>query len=520
MPSNKASGPSTTVTVAQSRRNTSRYVTCLVLLITVSFIAHLRMSAQSSDLQATPTSEDKRSTPNSESGPAADSSQQLEISARFALGQEPNSAAILNDLAQALHAEGNQLAAMYFWKRAAGLDSSNLKIQLSVAALTADLGDMDSSLKELQAILAVDPDFEPALFEMAEVLCRVGDYQKGIEMLQRALTLDPQDAAARLSLGKALLSLQRYSDASLVMAQYVASHPGDAEAHYLLGASYLGEQQLNDAEEEFRSAHRISSTLPQVNRDLGIALLREGKAHQALPYLDQAVEEDPDNPDAHFFRLQAYKSLHLTDAANVEVGTISRLKSQQVEKDRISLLVSQAKKLTEANQLEAALELYRSALKIAPHDANLLYELSVIEGELGQITAEETDLRQAEREDPAMAAVHNQLGTVEIGRGRYEEAKRELELATKASPFYYAALGNLGVAYARLGDMQQAVQSFEQATEVNPEYKQGYLNLGLLFASAGDFAKANQALQRALAIDPSDQSAANVLNQIKMNTKP
>lgn len=443
-----------------------------------------------------------------------------ESEARRALNEQPNSLTRLTNLAQVLEKEGKLQAALYYWKCAANLDQSNLQSQLSVASLTADLGDLPSALKALRAINVINPQFEPATVEMAEVLCRLGDYGKGIEVLQLALTLDPTDPTARVSLGKALLSLNRYADASAAIAYYLTNHPADGEAHDLQGIAYLGEDKLSSAEVEFRKAYALDSRLPHLNRDLGAAILRQGRESEALIYLDRAIEEDPDNPDAHFFRMQVYKALERPDAAKAEVTRIAILKAKQVARDRILLLTSQAKALAEENRLTDALEMYRAALELDSHDGNVRYEAAIIEDSLGRLAEEERDLRQAETENPAAPATHNQLGTVAIRNGDYTEAKRELQLAIAESPNYYAAFGNLGVVYADLGDTQHAIECFERATELNPEYKQGFLNLGFMFSADGDFAEADRALHKLLEIDPSDPKAVTLRRAIAAISRP
>jgi tetratricopeptide (TPR) repeat protein len=434
---------------------------------------------------------------------------------RLALTQHPDSVPILDDLAHLLESEGKHLAALYYWKRALDKDPLNEHVGLSVAALSSDLGYNGDALSELRTITAAHPQFEPAFFSLGTVLCRMRDYPGGLKAFRKALQLNPADGAARLSLAKALLSLHRYEEAIPGLRQYVTDHPADAEGAYLLGVSSRGSHRLEEAEAELRRALQLDPEYPKLDSELGATFTQEGKMEEALLHLDRAISQDRDDADAHFYRLLVLRSLNRTEDAKREAETIATLKRKQVESDRVALLRTRAKASVESKRPQDAIDLYREALNLSPHDASVYYEVAVIEGSLGQLAAERADLKRAEAEDATMAAVHNQLGVFAIQEGNFDEAKRELELALQLEPLYFAAIGNLGVAYARAGDTTRAIACFQRATDLNPMYEQGHLNLGVLLAASGSLQAAEEELGKALVIDPKDQLAAELRKQIR-----
>jgi tetratricopeptide (TPR) repeat protein len=434
---------------------------------------------------------------------------------RLALIQHPDSVPILDDLAQLLEGEGKHLAALYYWKRALDKDPSNERVGLSVAALSSDLGYSSDALSELRTIIAAHPQFEAAFFTLGTVLCRMRNYPGGLEAYRKALQLNPADGAARLSLAKALLSLHRYEDAIPELRQYVTQHPAHAEGRYLLGVACRGSHRLEEAEAELRRALQLNPGFPKLDSELGATLTQEGKMEEAILHLERAISQDGDDADAHFYRLLVLRSLNRTAEAKREAEMIAVLKRKQVESDRVALLRIRAKASVDSKRPQDAIELYREALKISPHDASVYYEVAVIEGSLGRLAAERADLKLAEAEDPTLAAVHNQLGVSAIQEGNYDEAKRELELAIQREPLYFAAMGNLGVAYDRAGDRPRAIACFQRATELNPTYEQGHLNLGVLLAASGSLQAAEEELGKALVIDPNDQVAAQLRKQIQ-----
>ena len=469
--------------------------------------AHFQAIAQLAGIPATPQ-------PQEQSSPDA-----AEKRYRLALIQNPDSVPTLDDLAHLLESEGKHLAALYYWKRALAKDPSNEQVGLAVAALSADLGNTGDALSELRAITTAHPQYEPAFFTLGTVLCRMRDYPSGLESYRKALQLNPADSVARLSLAKAFLSLHRYEDATPELRQYVTEHPADAEGRYLLGVSSRGTHRLEEAEAELRRALQLDPGFPRLESELAATLTQEEKKEEALLHLDRAISQDRDDADAHFYRLLVLRSLNRTEEAKREAEMIAAIKRKQVESDRVALLRSQAKASVDSKRPQEAIDLYREALKISPHDASLYYEVAVIEGSLGRLAAEQADLKRAEAEDPTMAAVHNQLGVSAIQEGNYDEAKRELELSLQREPLYFAAMGNLGVAYARTGDTPRAIACFQRATDLNPTYEQGHLNLGVLLAASGSLQAADEELGRALMIDPNDKVAAQLRTQIRSSAR-
>jgi tetratricopeptide (TPR) repeat protein len=503
--------------MAGSRRRLRRFFCLLAFAVTSA--AHAPAVAQLADipaisLPATPQPQEQ-SWPDATSR-SAGSYEAAEQRYRLSLRQHPDSVPILDDLGHVLESEGKHLAALYYWKTALAKDPSNERVGLAVAALSADLGNTREAADELRAITGAHPEYEPAFVTLAAVLCRMQDYPGGLKSYRKALQLNPADSVAQLSLAKAFLSLHRYEDAIPELRQYALEHPADAEGRYLLGVSYRGAHRLDQAEGALREALQVNPAFPGLDSELGATLTQEGKMKEALPHLDRAISQDRDNPDAHFYRLLVFRSLQRTEETKREVEVIAALKEQQVASDKVALLRTRAKESVDTRRPQDAIDLYREALKISPHDASLYYEVAVVEGALGRLAAEEADLKRAEAEDPDMADVHNQLGVSAIQEGNYDEAKRELELALQREPLYFAAMGNLGVAYARIGDTAKAIAWFQRATDLNPEYEQGHLNLGVLLAASGSFQAADEELGRALVIEPDDQVAARLRKQIEL----
>jgi tetratricopeptide (TPR) repeat protein len=142
-------------------------------------------------------------------------------------------------------------------------------------------------------------------------------------------------------------------------------------------------------------------------------------------------------------------------------------------------LNAQANKLFTAGNFTAAADLYRQALRLAPQDAQLHFNLALALAGLGDQQGERRELNRSVKLEPRLARAHNQLGLLAAQAGRQSEAEREFESAIAANPTYAEALNNLGALYAREGRAPDAVKTFRKAITADPKVSASYVNLAL-----------------------------------------
>jgi Flp pilus assembly protein TadD len=283
----------------------------------------------------------------------------------------------------------------------------------------------------------------------------------------------------------------------------------------LLGTAYRELGRTEEAETEFRRALSISPELASVESNLGAVLMTEERMVEAVSHLNQAIVQDPGDVDAHYQLLRAYRALGKQPEAREEGAIVTRLKQEALVRARLAMLRREAKNLQQDGHIREAATKYAEAVQVAPRDAGLLFDLALVEDQLGNTTEERRVLVVAEEADPSLAAVHSQLGVMSMRSGDYKDAEKELKLALEREPQDPAAIGNLGVVYAATGRQVEAIHSFRKALDLDPDYQQAHRNLGILLAVSGSMGEAEGELEKALALDPSDEVAARVIAQIR-----
>ena len=243
--------------------------------------------------------------------------------------------------------------------------------------------------------------------------------------------------------------------------------------------------------------------------------MTEERTVEAVSHLNRAIAQDPEDVDAHYQLLRAYRSLGNESEARGEGAIVAKLKQEALVRARVAMLRREAKNLQKDGHIQEAAAKYAEAVQVAPQDAGLLFDLALVEDQLGNATEERRVLGVAEQADPSLAVVHSQLGVMSTRSGDYKDAEKELRLALEREPRDPATIGNLGVVYAATGRQLEAIHSFRKALGLDPDYQQAHRNLGILLAMSGSMSEAEGELEKALVLDPSDQVAARVIAQIR-----
>ena len=250
-----------------------------------------------------------------------------------------------------------------------------------------------------------------------------------------------------------------WRDGVTLWTHAVAVDPTSHRAHANLGDALMLARQYPAALREFREAARLAPQVPEYQRQVGEALVRNGQPEEAL-----AVFE------AELARLPARAANGSAPNANT---------------DRVWTL----------NQRGLAL------------------------AKLGRHADAIATLTEAVRLDPSSAVSHSNLCVVLGGSGRYDEGRRECQEAIRLNPLSADAHGNLGAIALGKGDAAGAVSGFTEALRLDSLSGGRHLKLGAALARLGRMEEARQAFADAVRLDPHDAEAHNALGAVLAELK-
>lgn len=212
------------------------------------------------------------------------------------------------------------------------------------------------------------------------------------------------------------------------------------------------------------------------------ALLRQGRAIEALRYLDQLLALTPFSPAApvhHCLRGTA----------------LQRLGRRQ--------------------EAAAALE---TAVSLQPDFSDAWATLGIVYGELGQATEA---LRCFERLCKLLAhsaPAHNLRAAALVQLHRYEEAVAGFRQALRLDPKFVPALLGLGDPLSILGRNEEALAAYEGALKIDPKDARAELSRGDILQILGRIDEAAAAYERAISLAPHWAVAYRHLFQVKTVT--
>ncbi|MBO0800423.1 MAG: tetratricopeptide repeat protein, partial [Blastocatellia bacterium] len=147
--------------------------------------------------------------------------------------------------------------------------------------------------------LSLDPDYGPALCQLATLHLLEGEKDQGKELLARMLSADPQMAQKYVMAGGICLDAGLKKDAVKYFEKAIEMEP-DVECYFNIGLDYWTAGYEKEGLKYFNKAAEDADieTLMQ----MAVALAERGGSRESDPFLKKAIKLEPLNPITHMIR--------------------------------------------------------------------------------------------------------------------------------------------------------------------------------------------------------------------------
>ena len=312
----------------------------------------------------------------------------------------------------------------------------------------------------LEACLKSDPNFAPALVEMASLANRHGDRPKAVEFARRALSIDTYDPAANYQFGLASAALGRHADAQDAFSLAALSFGWRSPAFTELAKDFLREKRNERALAAAQESLDVNTHNLDAIQLLACIYRKQHDTARAEAALKSLLAADPLN---HFVRFERY----LQGKARVEDFT--RLIRNELPQETYLELAAWYHDVS-LNE-EAA-----KVLELAPPTAEVLYWLAYLHQDkamLGRAEAARPDFvfpfrtesiavfEWAEEQRPAWQSKYY-LGLLRWSNGQLAAARELMSKCGDESRF-----APLYAARAQLSE-DTAVRDLQKASQVDP----------------------------------------------------
>jgi tetratricopeptide (TPR) repeat protein len=168
---------------------------------------------------------------------------------------------------------------------------------------------VERAIEQYAEIYRLDPtDSESALW-LARLYRLRNDHDKAEEVLRGMLKEDPDNEPAIEQLTQLLLDEGKAPEAIALLEDVTKRSPSPAMLD-LLGDAYTQSHDLPDAETAYRQAVELDPTELSHQRGLGQTLMAEEKYPEALEVYQKLTDLMPDDADVYLRMAQIYRELH------------------------------------------------------------------------------------------------------------------------------------------------------------------------------------------------------------------
>jgi tetratricopeptide (TPR) repeat protein len=247
-------------------------------------------------------------------------------------------------------------------------------------------------------------------------------------------------------------------------------------------------------------SREISQQLPSEKEfytTLGDAWRSSGKPKQAVAAFDQAVSRSPNSVTALQSLAEAQKAL---EELSLSEQTLQR--ALRLAPANANVLYQYSILDTRLGRPDAALEKMQKAVALNPDLPGVYLSLASLLAAAGQIDLAEAASQRALSIDPYDAATYNLTGRLLAGTGKAPEALFDFEKATLLRPGFGPYLYDYALMLVRLNRLDEAQASAQAAIRADQNLAEAHELLGGLLARKTQLTEAAAEYQKALQVRP------------------
>jgi Flp pilus assembly protein TadD len=391
------------------------------------------------------------------------------------------------------------------------LDPSDTESGLWLARLYRLRNEHDKAEEVLRGILKNDPDDEPAIEQLTQLLLDEGKSAEAVSLLEgmnshapspvlldllgdaytqikdlakaeqayrKASDLDPSELSHLRGLGQTLMAEEKYPEALAVYQKLADLMPDDADIYLRTAQIYRELHQLDQAEENLLKARQYAPGSLEVMYNEAMLYQAQGRYEDAIRVLSDAISgvkgQSAVLPSRRrslavlYQQLgQLYRDRQNYPAAAYTYDELGHLGDEEDRRARMLLMDT----YREARDLPKALQVGKEALAKYPKDTTIQSREASLLGENGQVDEAVKILRAQLTNSPADRETYLNIAQVYERGKRYKEAEESARMAEalpgqpRDNEMVWFLLGAI---YERQKFFDRAEEQFKKALAVDP----------------------------------------------------
>ena len=242
---------------------------------------------------------------------------------------------------------------------------------------------MSKAIEQYREINRLDPsDTESALW-LARLYRLKNEHDKAEQVLRGILRSDPENEPAVEQLTQLLMD-ERKSTEAVTLLEAITAHSPSPVLLDLLGDAHTQAHDLEKAEKAYRKAVELDPSELSHQRGLGQTLLAEEKYPEALKVFEKLSDVMPDDSDVYLRIAQIYRELHQLDKAEQNL-----VKARQYAPGSLEVMYNEAMLYQAQGRYEDAIRVLSDAVTgikgQSPALSTRRSSLAILYQQLGQL---------------------------------------------------------------------------------------------------------------------------------------
>lgn len=248
---------------------------------------------------------------------------------------------------------------------------------------TGQSENVDKAIEQYREIYRLDPsDGESALW-LARLYRLKNEHDKAEQVLRGILKSDPENEPAVEQLTQLLMDEGKAADA-VGLLEGITAHSPSPVLLDLLGDAYTQAHELAKAEQAYRKAVELDPSELSHQRGLGQTLLAEEKFPEALAVYQKLTDLMPDDSDLYLRIAQIYREMHELDKAEENL-----VKARQYAPGSLEVMYNEAMLYQAQGRFEDAVRVLSDAVTGIKSQSTVLpsrrRSLAILYQQLGQL---------------------------------------------------------------------------------------------------------------------------------------
>jgi len=378
--------------------------------------------------------------------------------------------------------DGDPATAAHYFRKAVELDPLQQRMRLKLADALSESEQAGEAVAILQDILRQDPGNADALNFLGIAFQALKRHADAVRAFEAALAARPDDPNINTNLGETYIELGRYEDALRHSLAAVKAFENDPRPVPLLQVGFCLNKlrRFEDAEPYLLQAANLDPTNPNSRFELGFNALQRGMNDKAAILYQQCLENNPNEVMAYFDLGLAFERLRRFEDAVLAHGQFVAMAPANAEaaplapKSHFKIAEILFKQLGRLDQAE---EHYRAAISADPKYPNSYVGLMALYGQRADLPAVLKILQDGMAACPDDPAITKALMTIRATciDHAYRDGGEAVRLAERLTKDVEAREPDLlyltAAAYAQDRQFDRAIAESERALQMVIEQK-------------------------------------------------